>query len=435
MKRLAFFSPIPPAATGVSDYAADVLPLLASRYAVDVFHDQAAPERDRLPAAGGVHHHSEFAARAAARPYDLAVYQMGNGPAHDFVYEPLARTPGLVVLHDLVLHHARGRMFLDSPEARAYARQPGSLDAQAAARTALARYAAEVRYSYPAAADRLVTAHLGTIGDLLPYAYPLFRLPVESSRAVAVHNDFMAAAVRDEVPDADVVRIPMPMEALPLAPGAVEALRARYGIAPGDVVVGTFGLVTREKHVDTVARAVARAAAVHPGVRLLVVGPVADRAALEAQLVSLGVAARAIVTGRVPLPELAAHMELADVVAHLRHPTARETSAALLRVLAQGRPTIMADLEHLTDVPADAVVRADVTDEEGAVTRGILTLAASPAQRQRLGAAARAFVARAHAPSLTAAAYFDAIERATARPDPAARAWPKHWAASSGRRP
>jgi glycosyltransferase involved in cell wall biosynthesis len=326
-------------------------------------------------------------------------------------------------------------MFLDSPEARAYARQPGSLDAQAAARTALARYAAEVRYSYPAAADRLVAAHLGTIGDLLPYAYPLFRLPVASSRAVAVHNEFMAAAIRDEVPGADVVRIPMPMEALPVETGAVDALRARYGITPADVVVGTFGLVTREKHVETVARAVARAAAVHPGVRLLVVGPVVDRAALEAQLVSLGVTARAIVTGRVPLPELAAHIELADVVAHLRHPTARETSAALLRVLAQGRPTIMADLEHLADVPAGAVVRADVTDEEGEVTRAILGLAASPARRERLGAAARAFVARAHAPSLTAAAYFDAIERAAARPDPSDHAWPEHWAASSARRP
>src|SRR6185503_19621502 len=48
VKRLAFFSPVPPAASGVADYAVDVLSLLVPRYAVDVFHDQAAPERDRL---------------------------------------------------------------------------------------------------------------------------------------------------------------------------------------------------------------------------------------------------------------------------------------------------------------------------------------------------------------------------------------------------
>jgi glycosyltransferase involved in cell wall biosynthesis len=322
-------------------------------------------------------------------------------------------------------------MFLDSPEARAYARHPDAEDARAGARSALARYAAEVRYSYPAQADRLVATHLGTIGDLLPYAFPLFRLPVESSRTVAVHNDFMARAVKEEVPDADVVRIPMPVPALPVDGGAVQALRARYGIAPTDFLVGTFGLVTREKHVETVARAVARAAAVDPAVRLLVVGPASDRAALDARLLALGVAARAIVTGRVPLAELAAHIELADVVAHLRYPTARETSAALLRVLAQGRPTVMADLEHLADVPAAAVLRADVTDEEGAVTRAILGLAASPAWRRRLGEAARAFVAREHAPARSAAAYADAIERAAARPDPDRRRWPEHWGAAA----
>jgi len=429
VKRLAFFSPIPPAPTGIADYAVDVLALLAPRYAIDVFHDEAAPERDRLPEGVGVHRHSDFPARPAAPPYDLAVYQMGNGPAHDFVYEPLVRTPGLLVLHDLVLHHARGRMFLDAPEARAYARDPGSAAARTAAATVIDRYEAEAAYSYPGRGERIVEAHLATVGDLLPYAYPLFRLPVEASRAVAVHNEFMAAAIAAEVPGAEVVHIPMPMRRLPVEAAAVGTLRKRYGIAEADFVVGTFGLVTREKRVDTVARAVARAASLHPGVRLLVVGAVADREALEARLAGLGLASRAIVTGRVPFSELAAHIELADAVAHLRYPTARETSAALLRVLAQGRPTIMGDLEHLADVPPDAVIRADVADEEGETTRAILKLAAAPALRARLGATARAFVERAHAPTLAADAYTHAIERAIARPRPKVTGWPSHWAA------
>jgi glycosyltransferase involved in cell wall biosynthesis len=197
--------------------------------------------------------------------------------------------------------------------------------------------------------------------------------------------------------------------------------------------VGTFGLVTREKRTDTIARAVARAAAARPGFRLLVVGPVADRVALEARLVHLGVAGRAIVTGRVPLSEIAAHMELADVVAHLRYPTARETSAALLRVLAQGRPTIMGDLENLADVPRHAVLRVDVTDEEGEVTRAILRLAGAPTLRTRLGRAARDHVLREHADARSAEAYAEAIERAMARPDPRTTGWPSHWAALTAR--
>jgi len=428
VKRLAFFSPIPPAASGVADYAADVLALLAGRYEIDVFHDQAAPARDRLPATVGVHPHGAFAAYRAERPYDLAVHQMGNGPAHDFVYGPLARTPGLLVLHDLVLHHARGRMFLDSPEARAYAAAPADVGARDAAAPLLARYADEVRYAYPAAAERLVATQLGTVGDLLPYAYPLFRLPASASRLIAVHNDFMAEAVRAEVPGAEVVHIPMPMTPLPVDEAAVAALRSRHGIAPDDCVVATFGLATREKRIETVARAVARAAAVRPGIRLLVVGAVPDRPALETRLGDLGLGGRAILTGRVPLPELAAHIALADVVAHLRYPTARETSAALLRVLAQGKATVMADLEHLADVPADAVLRVDLADEEGDLTRAILRLAGAPALRARLGEAARAHVLREHSGDRAASAYVEAIERAAALPDPKPHGWPAHWA-------
>jgi len=428
VKRIAFVSPLPPAPTGIADYAADVLALLAPRFAIDVFHDQPAVDRARLPEGVGLHHHSTLAARQASQPYDVAVHQMGNGSAHDFVYEALARVPGLLVLHDLVLHHARARMFLGSPAAAAYSADRGRPEARSAAEADIARYAAEVAYSHPGERGRLVPTYLGTTGPLLPYAYPLFRLPVEASRAVSVHNAFMAAALRAEVPDAEVVRIPMPITAATVAPGAVAALRARYGIAPGDFVVGTFGLVTPEKRVETVARAVARAAMARPEVRLLVVGPVPEPGRLRARLETLGVASRAIVAGRVPFDDLAAHAEVADAVVHLRYPTARETSAALLRVLAQGRPTIMADLEHLAEVPQDAVVRADVADEEGEVTRAILRLADSARLRERLGRAARAFVAREHDPTRAADAYAEAIERAAARPAPSPRTWPDHWA-------
>jgi glycosyltransferase involved in cell wall biosynthesis len=206
----------------------------------------------------------------------------------------------------------------------------------------------------------------------------------------------------------------------------VAALRDRLGMRPDDFVVGCFGLLTREKQVDTVARALARAASSLPRVRLLLVGPVPDRERLEKHLARLGVAERTVMTGRVPLEELPAHMEAADLVVHLRYPTARETSAALLRVLAQGRPVVMSDHEHLADIPGDAVVRADLTDEEGDVTRAILRLSEKPSVRRALGEAAREFVRREHSRERTLAAYEDALEKAMVRPPPAHDPWPAH---------
>ena len=426
--RLAVLSPIPPAPTGIADYTAEVLALLAPSHEIHVFHSQGAVDSMALPPGVRVHHASGFLKRHREQSFDLALYQMGNGPGHDFLYEPLRTVPGLLVLHDLVLHHARARMFLGSPEVVAYAADAASAAKRDAARGVLARYGDEVAYCYPRAAGRLDVAQLNTTGDLLPYAYPLFRLPVEASRLVAVHNAFMAEAVREELPDAAVAHIPMAATATTVQPEAVASLRDRLSLRPADFVVGSFGLLTSEKRLDTLARAVARAAVHLPHLRLLLVGPTPDRRALGALLERHGISARTVVAGRVPLWTLPAHMEAADLVVNLRYPTARETSAALLRLLAQGRPTMISDLEHLADIPDDAVARADLADEEGDVTRAILRLSASPHERLRLSAAARRFAAREHSPARMRDAYEAAIDRAVRCPPPPPRAvWPPHW--------
>jgi glycosyltransferase involved in cell wall biosynthesis len=425
--RLAFVSPLPPAPTGIADYAADVIGLLGARHEIDAFHDQDRVDADRLPAARALHEATTLLQRHRARPYDLVVYQMGNGRTHDRVYDLLPRLPGLLVLHDLVLHHARAGMFLESPEARAYARDPSSARLREAAQRPLRAYAEELAYSYPAQADRLHPVFLETVGDLLPYAFPLFRIPVEAARLVAVHNDFMAEAIRAEAPGTDVVRIPMAAEEVAVSKESVAGIRARHGILPDDFVVAIFGLVTREKRVETIARAVARASVHVPRLRLLLAGPVADSEDLDRLLDARGVRDRTVVTGRVPLEELPVYIGAADLAVHLRYPTGRETSAALLRVLAQGRPTVVSDLEHQADIPDAAVVRADPTDEEGEVTRAILRLHDRPEARARLGRAAREFVRREHSPARCRDGYEAAVARAAAMPDPPSRPWPAHW--------
>jgi glycosyltransferase involved in cell wall biosynthesis len=425
--RLAFVSPLPPVATGIADYAAELLELLGGAHELELFHGQDEVEAARLPEGAPVRPAAQLLDRHRERPFDLAVYQMGNGRAHDFLYDVVSRLPGLLVLHDLVLHHARAAQFLESEPVRAWRSDPASAPAREAARPSLDAWRSELEYSYPGRGERLYEAHLGTVGDLLPYAYPLFRIPVEASRSVAVHNAFMADAIRAEVPGTEVALVPMPAAAVAVAPTAVVALRTRLGFAPTDVVVGVFGLLTPEKRLETVARAVARAAALDPRLRLMLAGPPADAPRLESVLERHGLRGRAVATGRVPLAELPVHVEAADVVAHLRYPTARETSAALLRVLAQGRATVVSDLEHQADLPEDAVVRADVTDETGELTRAILRLAGDPAARARLGSRAAEHVRSAHSALRVRDAWRDALERARRRPDPRPGGWPAHW--------
>ncbi|HSD28846.1 MAG TPA: glycosyltransferase [Vicinamibacteria bacterium] len=425
--RLAFVSPLPPSPTGIADHSADVLNLLSPRHEIDVFHAQDEVDITRLPPGCAVRRATELLERHRVRPYDVVVHQLGNAPAHAFQYGLLRGAAGLLVLHDLVLFHSRAATFLDSETVRAWRGDPSSAAARDAARPLLEAWRAELLYSYPAKGARLFEVHLGTIGALLPYEYPLFRIPVEVSRAVVVHNRYMARAVKSEVPEAEVAVVPQPAEHAEVPPEKVEALRGRLGFVPGDIVVGVFGLLTDEKRVDTIARVVARAWERRRPLRLLLVGPVPRPAQLEARLRSLGVRDRCTVTGRVPLEDLPTHLEAADVVAHLRHPGGRETSAALLRVLAQGRPTIVSDLEHLADLPDDAVRRIGLSDEEDALLQALLDLAGDPSARARLGLAAAAHARRAYGPERVRRAWERVLARVPSLPDPPDRGWPAHW--------
>ena len=153
-----------------------------------------------------------------------------------------------------------------------------------------------------------------------------------------------------------------------------------------------------------------------------------DPARLEGALDRLGVRERTVVTGRVPLADLATHIGVADVVAHLRYPTARETSAALLRVLAQGRATIVSDLAHQADLPEDVVVRVDVTDEEGGLARAILGLAGDSQARarpRRGSGRARAAGARP-VPGPRSVGHRARVGRG-GLPAPRPGNWPAHW--------
>ena len=63
--RIAWFSPLPPARSGIAAYSADLVPRLAPAHAVDCFSEVNA---------------CDFLWKARREPYDLVVYQLGNAP-------------------------------------------------------------------------------------------------------------------------------------------------------------------------------------------------------------------------------------------------------------------------------------------------------------------------------------------------------------------
>jgi glycosyltransferase involved in cell wall biosynthesis len=238
----------------------------------------------------------------------------------------------------------------------------------------------------------------------------------------------LAQQLAAEFPDTRVVHIPMGVAAHAPAPVQMPLLGTTFA---------AFGLVTPEKRIPEVLRAFARVVARVRDARLVLVGDTVTHYDALADAEELGVRDRVTITGYVSDEGLAAWLDAADVCLCLRWPTTGETSAAWLRCLAAGKPTIITDLVHTIDVPsldprdwllagsrpaseaeADRAVcvSVDLMDEVHSLELAMRRLATDRSLSDRLSRNAAEQWRRHHTLEHMAAAYEDAIEVARAYP-------------------
>jgi glycosyltransferase involved in cell wall biosynthesis len=432
MPRLAWFTPTPPGRSGIAAYNEELLPLLAPRYDIDVFTSPLDPRHPRPDGHPPVFDAHDFAWKNFTSAYDLVVYQLGNAMCHTFMWPHLFRHPGLVVLHDGQLHHARARALL------AHGRADD--------------YRAEFHANHPGAPEDAPELVVRDLADSTYYFWPMLKLVVERARLVAVHAPRLAedlagrfgvevATIRMGVVDPRATRDVTGPDADPLAAGKErrQALRARLGLTPENVVFAAFGVVTPEKRISQILQVMPAVAQVTPAARLLLVGSTAEHYDALAEARSLGVADRVTVTGYVPEAELPTYLAIADVCLCLRWPTGRETSASWLRALAAGRATVVTNLAHSDEMAyydprtwtveragsgeaaSEAVARpvcvgVDILDERHSLVLAMSRLSADPALRARLGHAAREHWEEYHTLACMVDDYDRVLSRALGRP-------------------
>ena len=329
--KLAWFSPWPPQPSGIAGRSAELVAALAARgHGIDVFVD-ARGERapDDGPASGHVRLQSphDFVWRAARRQYDRVVYQMGNSRLHEYIWPYLFQYPGIVILHDARLHHARGRSLLlrDRDDA----------------------YRAEFTWNHPDIAPDL--AELGVRGFDGPYYYecPMVWSVVESAVLTLCHSRGATAALRDAYPERAI-------EYLPLGEGSMAsgaAFRSAHGLEPSHVVFGVHGALTREKRVLPILRAFAALQTRQEHCRLLLAGRPDPSLELDRHIDELGCRGVVHLVSELDDAAFDAAIAATDVCLNLRWPTSLETSGPWVRSLALSRATMIFDLAHQGHVP------------------------------------------------------------------------------------
>ena len=371
--KLAVWSPLPPASSGIADYVAETLPALARDF------DVAAVVED--PAAVDAALRASVPVRAASEPpaADLDLYHLGNSPAHAFVYRRALARPGVVVLHDWTLHHLVLRETVERGDVSAYLR--------------------EMRRAYGQTGTfvgRQVARALG--GDVLPALFPLNERVLEGSLGVVALSAQTAARVAQRLPGRPRLHLPHHLS-LPIdPPPSREESRRDLGLPADAFVVTAPGLATAAKRLDVAVRVLARIRAEHPGALLVVAGEADPRLPLAAWAAQDGLGDGLRVTGRLALSDFERHLSASDVVLALRFPSHGEMSGAVVRALGVGRPVLLsAGSAAAEEFPEGVVVPIDPGPAEEAELEAFLRhLLAAPELRASIGALARAHVRRHH---------------------------------------
>jgi glycosyltransferase involved in cell wall biosynthesis len=359
---VGFFAPLPPAQTGVADYAEALLSALRKQGDVKV-----------------------------GESGDIALYHVGNNQLHSAIYDQALAHPGVVVLHDAVLQH----FFL------------GRLTAE--------QYVDEFVFNYGewtrSLAEDLWKHRARSASDPRYFGWPMLKRIATTARAIVVHNPAAAAIVRQHAPDAGIVEIPHLFVA-PEIPTEVDTLRLRdqLGLGPRTLLAGVFGHQRESKRLPVVLRAIERAWSAGADARLLIAGRFAS-SDLERSLAGQLSDPRIIRVGYLPEPDFWRYAAAVDLCINLRYPTAAETSGIAIRLMGIGKSVAFSDGAEITRIPENACLRVETGLSEEEMLAAYITWLAHDLEAARaIGRRAAAHIAAHHALEIVAKSYWEILK-------------------------
>ncbi len=398
--RVAYCSPLNPQPSGISDYSEELLPFLAQYVELTVFVDDGLhpvhPQLTRLCDVQPIRRLPRLARRGA---FDQVVYHLGNSPAHAAIWRTAQQVPGVIVLHELVLHH-----FM--------------LWYAANVRRDVQHYVRMMQQLYGDAGAHMAQLMIRSRFSDAAFDFPCVEPVLASARAVIAHNRWLLGRVAPLAPTLPQAYVPMGVPLPPLLPRDVA--RRRLGLPADQPLLAAFGHINAWKRMESVLRALAALNAAGRNARLLLVGSVSPNYDLAGLVRRLGLADAVTITGYVPHADFQHYVAAADICLNLRFPTAGETSASLLRLLGAARPTLVSAVGSFTELPPHVAAQVDLGPAEAdqLVRYSELLLDDQPFAAA-LGAAARRFIAEQHALPVSAAAFAAALAGFLGQPAPA----------------
>lgn len=386
--RLAYLSPLPPSATGVAVYSAELLSALGRYYEIDAI---VATPVDKVAPLGGCSSVKDVAwFEANASRYDRVLYHIGNSHFHETFLRLLEKIPGIVIMHDFYIG--------DVLYSQDWNKDGGWTRAL------------YFSHGYKALNDLLLRHDvIKTILDCPGN----FRV-LQQAQGIVVHNKYALELARRFYGSdlaAKCACIPL-ARALPETSSRKSA-RAALDIPEDDFIVCSFGFLGRTKLNHRLFESwVGSQLSDNPRCRLVFVGQIGEDEYCRNLLAFMEKYKldNVRITGFCDVSTYKQYLAAADVAVQLRADSRGETSGTVLDCMAYGLPTIVNCEGSFMDLPDDSVIKLPKDFAPADLLAALRVLAASPSHRAALGANAQRTVERDFSPERSAGLYRAAIE-------------------------
>ncbi|WP_338819166.1 hypothetical protein MTCOM_05960 [Moorella thermoacetica] len=381
--KIAWFSPLPPLKSGISEYSELILYHLKNYADVDLWVDGFSPHPHICRDFRVINYAQERKVIPLLKTYHAIVYNMGNNAEfHSGMFEVLQEYPGIVILHDYILHHFFAGYWINkkgNPEG----------------------YLQEVRRQYGTTVEGLARKSLLQGKPLWEteevQRYPLNKTILEKAMGIIVHSEFVKALLEGTSMVRKIQKLNHPY--FPIPASSLGRSREDLRLPKDKIVFASLGFLAPVKRLDKVLQVVASDDFLRKNAFLVVIGEsVYPDYQLDKIAKNLCLTEQVRFLGYLPIEEAYAYLNCADVCLNLRYPTMGETSGSLIRIMSLGKPAVVSKGGWYAELPDDCVVKINPGNEAEELAFWLRLLASDAGFRRQIGEAARKYVLKEHSP-------------------------------------
>ncbi|MFD0676217.1 MULTISPECIES: glycosyltransferase family 4 protein [unclassified Paenibacillus] len=369
--KIAYFSPLNPQKSGISDYSEYLLEALMDKAEIDVWVEGFVPTSRFININFQVYdyvHNPELLLKL--NEYDEIIYNIGNNPFyHTHIYNVFLKYNGIVILHEYVLYYLVTGYLLE------YHNNP-------------TMFLEELFYNDDSNAYneglKILNSEIPPLQYKNPENLPLNKRLVHYAKGIIVHSEYAKSEVLKINPFANCITIgqigPDPQK-IKLNEKKVEHLKKKWGIQENQILVASFGYISETKRIHKAIEALASMKSNYD-YRYLLVG---EGDYVNKLIKKYNLEKKVIITGFTTTEEFDELIALSDIIINLRYPYMGETSASLIRALLLGKASLVSDIGWFGELPDSSVLKVPVNEQEVLVIKEYLeTLFKDHGTKQKL---------------------------------------------------